>query len=81
MENKQLEPEMNLSTDSSMSDIPLLYDYPESKSQINMGGSTQVLGDFFEFTDYLIPHNRVFPMQRCTRLSHEDDQYTGFLYT
>ncbi len=81
MENKQVktEADLNITSVNTLIDIPLLYDYPESKSQMNMGGSPQVLADFFEFTDYLIPHNRVIPMRRCTRQSQEDDHYSELL--
>ncbi len=46
-------------------------DYPETESRILSNGSSHVLNDFLDFTDYLIPVNRK------TRYSITEDYYSA----
>jgi len=46
------------SPDNPMQDLQLIYEYPEPENCIVSAGSTQVLDDFQEFTDYLAPSYR-----------------------
>lgn len=46
-------------------------DYPETESRILSTGSSHVLNDFLEFTDYLIPANS------RTRYSITEDYYSA----
>ena len=57
----------------------LTYGYPEKENQMAMGGSSQVLGDFFEFTDYLTPCSRIIMKYRHSRPSVSEDFYSGLL--
>jgi hypothetical protein len=58
---------------------PLKYEYPEPENQMALGGSTQVLGDFLEFTDYLNPCSRIITKYRNARQSVTEDFYSGLL--
>ncbi len=60
-------------------DKQLTYEYPEKEDQMALGGSTQVLGDFFEFTDYLKPCSRIIMKYRQSRQSVSEDFYSGLL--
>ncbi len=54
----------------------VIFEYREPEYQMASGGSTQVLGDFLEFTDYLIPTNRIIQMFKSSRQSVYDDLYS-----
>jgi len=43
------------------------------------GGSSQVVGDFFEFTDYLTPYSRIVMKYKNTRQSIPEDYYSELL--
>ena len=53
--------------------ITAILEYDEPGYDMASGGSTQVLGDFLEFTDYLIPTNRIIQMYKNSRQSANDD--------
>jgi hypothetical protein len=60
-------------------EIQLTYEYPEPENQMASGGSSQVLGDFFEFTDYLTPCSRIVMKYRNARQSISEDFYASLL--
>lgn len=47
------------SIDGNLPELKVIYQYPEAEYIMASGGSTQVLGDFLEFTDYLVTANRI----------------------
>lgn len=49
------QPEMIEANGNKLPDLLIIYEYPELENYFATGGSSQVLGDIFEFTDYLIP--------------------------
>jgi hypothetical protein len=49
----------------------LLYEYPEKENRMVCGGSSHVLNDFLDFTDYLIP------VCRSARNSYTEDYYSA----
>ncbi len=59
--------------------LPSKYEYPEPSNHIADSGSLQVPGDFFEFTDYLVPASRILRMCRSARLSKTEDYYSSLL--
>lgn len=67
------------STGNMNPDIQTSYEYPEPENRMALGGSTQVLGDFFEFTDYLTPCSRIIMKYRYSRQSVSEDFYSGLL--
>lgn len=79
MENRQIElkEDLNTKSDDKLIDLPFVYEYPLPGNRMDKGGSSQVLGDFFEFSDYLIPNSRNISMYRYSRQSPEDDHYSG----
>ena len=60
-------------------EIQLTYEYPEPENQMAFGGSSQVVGDFFEFTDYLTPCSRLVMKYRNARQSISEDFYSSLL--
>jgi hypothetical protein len=62
--------EIDKSLDLALTDIHTNHQSPETEYKMSSGGSSQVLGDFFEFTDYLIPINR------STRYAKTEDYYS-----
>jgi hypothetical protein len=58
-------------TDTGIPDLQALYEYPEKENRIISGGSSHVLNDFLEFTDYLIP---VYKRRHSIT---EDDYYSA----
>jgi len=64
--------EIDKSGDLALNDLHVNHQYPEKEYNMSSGGSSQVLGDFFEFTDYLIPVNR------SSRYAKTDDFYSAF---
>jgi len=64
---------------NELPDVQLLYEYPEPENRIASGGSSQVLGDFFEFTDYLTPCSKIIMKYRQSRQSVSEDFYSGLL--
>jgi hypothetical protein len=60
-------------------DIQLEYEYPEPENHMASGGSSEVLGDFFEFTDYLTPCSRLVMKYRNARQSISEDFYSSLL--
>jgi hypothetical protein len=58
---------------------PLKIEYSVEENQMALGGSTQVLGDFFEFTDYLTPCSQIIKKYRNARQSVSEDFYSGLL--
>ena len=71
--------ELSKSCHLSLDDSELIYEYPEPENYVGRVGSTQVLSDFFEFTDYLVPTNRIISMYRYARQSIINDQYSELL--
>lgn len=63
--------ELNVSGDSQLPDLQVFHKYSEQEHKMASGGSSQVLGDFFEFTDYLIP------VYRSTIHSTTEDYYSA----
>ena len=63
--------EIDKSIDLVLTDLYVNHQYPETEHKMSAGGSTQVLGDFFEFTDYLVPVNR------SNRYAKPDDYYSA----
>jgi hypothetical protein len=63
----------------SLDDSELIYEYPEPENNAVRAGSTQLLDDFLEFTDFLVPTNRIISMYRYTKQSIVNDQYSEFL--
>ncbi len=59
MITNQIKPDSDLALTNlnKLRDIETIYDHTEIKNHIASGGSSHVLGDFFEFTDYLIPNS------------------------
>jgi len=55
------------------------HQYTQPEYKMSSGGSSQVLGDFFEFTDYLTPCSRIIMKYRQSRHSVSDDFYSGLL--
>jgi len=57
MITNQIKPDSDLAltTLNKFLETEAIYDFTESKNRIASGGSSHVLCDFFEFTDYLIP--------------------------
>ena len=74
MNTNQIHPtvERNSSFDSNLSGFQVIYKYPEAEYIMASGGSSQVLGDFLEFTDYLVVENRI------TRHGKTEEFYTAF---
>jgi hypothetical protein len=60
-------------------DVQITYEYPEPENHMSSGGSSQVLGDFFEFTDYLTPCSRIVMKYKNTRQSVPEDYYSDLL--
>jgi hypothetical protein len=56
---------------NGMMDLQAPYEYPENENQMIAGGSSHVLNDFLEFTDYLIP---VYKRRHSIT---EDDYYSA----
>jgi len=50
--------EIDKSVEVEVKDLHVNPQNPETEHKMSSGGSSQVLGDFFEFTDYLIAVNR-----------------------
>jgi hypothetical protein len=63
--------EIDKSGDLALNDLHVNHQHPETELKISSGGSTQVLGDIFEFTDYLIP------VVRSIRYVKTDDFYSA----
>jgi len=61
------------------SGIPSNYEYPDHAYLLADSGSLQVPGDFFEFTDYLLPASRILRMCSSARQSKTDDYYSSLL--
>lgn len=57
-------------TDTGIPDLQALCEYPEKKNRMVSGGSSHVLNDFLEFSDYLIP------VSRSARHSITEDYYS-----
>jgi len=60
-------------------DVPFAYEYPETENHMASGGSSELLGDFFEFTDYLTPCSRLVMKYRNARQTIAEDYYSGLL--
>ncbi len=65
--------EIDKSIDLVLTDLHVNHQYPETEHKMSSGGSSQVLGDFFEFTDYLVPVNR------SIRFAKTDDYYSALI--
>jgi hypothetical protein len=64
---------------NKLPDAQVLYEYPEPENRMASGGSSQVLGDFFEFTDYLTPCSQIVLKYRNARQSISEDYYSELL--
>jgi hypothetical protein len=60
-------------------EIQTSYEYPELENRMALGGSTQVLDDFFEFTDYLTIRSRIKMKYRNSFQTITEDYYSGLL--
>jgi hypothetical protein len=67
------------STASMNPDLQTGYEYPEPENRMASGGSTQVLGDFFEFTDYLTKSRLIIMKYRNSSQTITEDYYSGLL--
>jgi hypothetical protein len=79
MKKHKSEPNLTLidSVGKRLSELQDKYDYPEIARQLANGGSSQVLGDFFEFSDYLIPSGRGVQVNGSNSKSIPDDIYSA----
>jgi len=64
--------ESNETVDSKLHDLGLFCINPEPEYNMASGGSSQVLDDFLEFTDYCIPFSL------SARHSKTEDYYSAF---
>lgn len=63
----------------NLANEPLKSEHYEPENRMALGGSTQVLCDFFEFTDYLTPCSRILMKYRQSRQSVSEDFYSALL--
>ncbi|MEI6060310.1 MAG: hypothetical protein WCR72_06345 [Bacteroidota bacterium] len=64
---------------NQFADLQASYEYKEPENTMTHCGSTQVLGDFLEFSDYLMPTNRFKRINKCSRQTIADDYYSDIL--
>jgi len=81
MKADQVNPKAELidSPCNNLPDLQVIYEYPEPENRMASGGSSEVLGDFFEFTDYRTPCSRIIMKYWETRQSVSEDYYSGLL--
>jgi hypothetical protein len=81
METKKVSPKAELieSPAHLLHDVLLTYEYPEPGNHLAASGSSQIVGDFFEFTDYHTPCSRLVLKYRNFRRSLPEDYYSDLL--